>query len=688
MNIRKFILSLCLLPLTVMAQINTDRVMAIARNALYFEDYVLSIQYFNQVIAAKPYLYEPYFYRALAKFNLDDYSGAEADCNRALERNPFVVGSYQVRGLARIRQQKYDEAVSDYQTALKYDPENTVLWHNLSLCHLLQKKYDDAESDLDNLIRISPRYATAYLMRGEVFLNKKDTVQALADFDKAIEIERYEPGGWSAKGIVLLQQGKYKEAEQNFDQAIQLSVRNAGNYINRALARFNQNNLRGAMSDYDMALDVDPNNFLGHYNRGLLRARVGDDNRAIEDFDFVLNIDPDDMMATFNRGVLRSQTGDYRGAISDFTRVLNVYPNFLTGYYQRAEARRKIGDRKGAEEDEFVIMKAQLDQANSRVSGGGNKASSDKSEDGEESEGAKTRKQSDKNVENYNKLVIADDSELTRTYADDNRGRVQDRNVVIKLEGMFVLTYYEKPSELRRNSNFSRYIDELNHSKQLYRDLVITNAEAPLTEQQVNTHFALIDTHTADIVADSKNAVKRFARALDFYLVQDFSNAVDDLTQSILLDDTFFPAYFMRAVVRCKQMEYQRAENGASADQQSPSVAEQRNPVAGSSQPMGEDNLDYNVVRRDFDKVIELAPDFVYGYFNRGCLLASLNDYRAALRDFDKAIEIKPDFAEAYFNRGLTNIYLGNNKQGIADLSEAGELGIASAYNIIKRFSD
>ncbi|KAA6308014.1 Tryptophan synthase alpha chain, partial [termite gut metagenome] len=42
------------------AQINTERVMMIARNALYFEDYVLSIQYFNQVINAKPYLYEPY----------------------------------------------------------------------------------------------------------------------------------------------------------------------------------------------------------------------------------------------------------------------------------------------------------------------------------------------------------------------------------------------------------------------------------------------------------------------------------------------------------------------------------------------------------------------------------------------------------------------------------------------------
>ena len=136
MNIRKLLLLLLFVPALMKAQINTDRVMAIARNALYFEDYVLSIQYFNQVISAKPYLYEPYFYRGMAKFYLDDYVGAESDCNQAIDRNPFVVGAYQIRGLARIRQQKYPDAIQDYTSALRLDPENVVLWHNLSLCHM------------------------------------------------------------------------------------------------------------------------------------------------------------------------------------------------------------------------------------------------------------------------------------------------------------------------------------------------------------------------------------------------------------------------------------------------------------------------------------------------------------------------------------------------------------------------
>lgn len=673
--IKKILTLLWLFPTLLCAQINTERVMAIARNALYFEDYVLSIQYFNQVINAKPYLFEPYFFRGLAKINLEDFQGAEADCDMAIQRNPFVVGAYQIRGLARIRQNKFDGAIEDYKSALKYDPENLVLWHNLSLCHIQKKDFEAAKEDLGHLLAIAPRYTRAYLMRGEVYLRQNDTIQALNDFEHAIEMDRYDADGWSARAIVRIQQGKYKEAEADLDQAIHLSAKNAGNYINRALARFHQNNLRGAMSDYDLALDIDPNNFLGHYNRGLLRAQVGDDNRAIEDFDFVLEMEPDNMMATFNRGLLRAQTGDYRGAISDYSKVIDEYPNFMAGYYHRAEARKKIGDRKGAEQDEFKVMKMQIDRRNG-VATAGDKDVAD-NQDGED-KGGKTRKKSDKNMNNYRKIVIADDSEVNQRYTSDYRGRVQDRNVVIKPEPMYALTYYEKASDVKRGVHFHKYIDDLNSSRLFPKTLRITNMEAPLTEEQVRFHFALIDAHTSDIVADQQDVRKRFMRGLDFYLVQDFSSSIDDFTKAILQDDTFFPAYFMRALVRWKQLEYRKAEGGM-------------NDAAGGMQEAKTPEVtahDYDIVKKDLDQVIELAPDFVYAYYNRGNVYATLKDYRAALADYDKAIELNRDFGDAYFNRGLTHIFLGNNKQGIADLSKAGELGIVSAYNVIKRFTE
>ena len=141
----------------------------------------------------------------------------------------------------------------------------------------------------------------------------------------------------------------------------------------------------------------------------------------------------------------------------------------------------------------------------------------------------------------------------------------------------------------------------------------------------------------------------------------------------------FFPAYFMRALVRCKQLEYRKAEAAMSEGATSGTHEVKKAEVTA---------IDYEIVKSDLDNVIRLAPDFVYGYYNRGNVSSVLKDYRAALADYDKVIELNPDFAEAYFNRGLTHIFLGNNKKGISDLSKAGELGIVSAYNIIKRFTD
>ena len=290
-------------------------------------------------------------------------------------------------------------------------------------------------------------------------------------------------------------------------------------------------------------------------------------------------------------------------------------------------------------------------------------------------ENNKTRKKSDKNMNNYRKIVVADNEEGEEKYKSDYRGRVQDKNVNIVPQPMFVLTYYEKHDDVKRQVNYYKFIETLNNQKVLPGRLIITNEEAPLTEEQATKHFASIDEQTAAIVADPNDVNKRFARSLDFYLVQDFASAIEDLNQAIIIEGNFFPVYFNRALIRYKQLEYQKMEKEYDL---------KVNPGEKSAVKAA----DYEMVKRDLDKVIELAPDFVYAYYNRGNVLSILKDYRAAIVDYDRAIQLDPKFADAYFNRGLTHIFLGNNRQGIQDLSKAGELGLFSAYNIIKRFTE
>ena len=178
---RKLLFLLLLVPMTSWAQFNTDRLVMIGRSALYYEDYVLSIQYFNQAITAKPYLFEPWYYRAVAKYYLDDYVGAEGDCTEAISRNPYVVGIYELRGLCRIQQKNFTDAIADYNQALRYDPESLNLWHNRALCRMEQKDYDHALADLDTMSIRWSRNARVYAMKAQVYLLQKEIRTLLSD---------------------------------------------------------------------------------------------------------------------------------------------------------------------------------------------------------------------------------------------------------------------------------------------------------------------------------------------------------------------------------------------------------------------------------------------------------------------------------------------------------------------------
>lgn len=669
------------------AQINTDHMMMVGRNALYFKDYVLSIQYFNQVVNAKPYLSDPYFFRGLAKFYLDDYGGAEADCSQAIERNPFVSDAYQVRALARMRLGRFDEAIRDYRAAVQLDPENEGIWHNMALCYGHTERYDEAIGVLDTLHHIAPKYAPALTMRAQVNIQRRDTVAALADIGESMKIDKYDAATYSMRAILYLQQERYAEAEEDLTYAIHL-MPSSGDYINRALARYHQQNLRGAMSDYDIAIDLDPNSFLGHYNRGLLRAQVGDNNRAIEDFDFVIEREPDNTIAVFNRALLRVQTGDYEGAESDFTLVLKDYPSFLYGYECRADVRDRLGKRRLAEEDRLVLLKAQLS------SWGGGDSQKDDNAAADDDEDSDVRRKSDRNVKKYNRLVVADDDLALEgsEYAQGYRGKVQNRNIHVELLPLCVVTCYEKENKLTRNILYHHDIDDVNQRGVLPRQLMVTTSETALTEEQINFHFADIDEQTKqvagkmvdddDVTSQQASAIHWFARGLDFYLVQDFISAIADYSSAIAADGGLWMAYFNRAVARYKQAQIdgENAETSTAADFRATDVAA----AAGETSQYAS----YQLCLADLGKVIDLAPDFSYAWYNRANVFAMLHDYQAAIADYNEVIAMNPTFAEAYYNRGLTRLFLGQNEEGTADLSKAGELGLYGAYNLIKRFSE
>ena len=215
---------LFIIPLTAVGQINTNSVMDLGRDALFFKNYMLSIQYFNRVIEAKPYLAQPFFFRAIAKMQLEDYSGVVADGTAAIERNAFLTEAYGVRAIGYIETNEYKKAVADYVHLLEINPRETNALYNLSLCYLRMKEYNKAEETLAELTR----YATEgkdriALIKADCAINKGDTLLALKHLDESLALDSLQDKAWAFKGELLLKRKNYKEAIEDYTIAIKLN---------------------------------------------------------------------------------------------------------------------------------------------------------------------------------------------------------------------------------------------------------------------------------------------------------------------------------------------------------------------------------------------------------------------------------------------------------------------------------
>lgn len=661
------------------AQVNTDQVLRIGQNALYFEDYMLSIQYFNQAIQAKPYLAQPYFFRAIAKLNLEDYSGAEADASTALSLNPYLTDAWEVRGVARQNLGLNRQAIEDYSEALKLLPRNRQLLFNKALALNEIKDYGAAAETFEELIRYYPGFENAYLGRARVELAQADTTAALNDIEKALKINANTLNAYIMRAdIAISSEGDFQQALSDIDHAIRLQPRLAGLYINRAFLRYKLDSYSGAMADYDYALTLDPLNAIALFNRGLLLAEVNANDLALDDFNRVLELDPDDYRALYNRAIIHRAKGNYDQAVADISCVAQQFPDFPGAFYLRASIYREQGRLAKAEDDykkanalSKALTPAVAEKYESIT------ATAPSAGDSNEDDAPETPSEGEVSRRFATLLTVDDNADFREEYNNSAiRGRIQDRNINVEVEGMMLLSFYSSPTELRRNTYYVREVDDLNATRMLRFVLIVTNDVPTIDEASAARHFQSIDYYNSYLSTHQARPIDYIGRALDFLTVRDYVNAEKDAERAIALTPDLVLAYMVRA--QAAYGRYILEKNTTKGSDSSKLDALTRASLARKAL---EDIL------ADYNKIIELSPRMDIAWFNKGNILLEMEDYNGAAQAYTQAIELKSDFGEAYYNRGYIALRAGLQNEGVADLGKAGELGVIPAYNLIKRMT-
>ena len=646
-RIRIIVFFLLLATMTVKAQWNTGSMLRMGQNAIYFDDYVSAIENFNGIIRVKPYLSEPYFFRGLAKQNLDDHEGALSDFTKALELNPNYFHAYLYRGVALSSMQRFEEALEDFNEAISLDPAAAYAYAYRGMTEAAMGRYKEAECDYSKALMLDDQLLAAYLNRAMVREKLEKWEGAMADCNAAIRLNMFSDDAYGLRGYLHYQQKDYHNAIEDFNRALKANPENKRILMSRAMVWYEMKKYPETLADYSKVIGIDSNYIYAYYNRALLRAEVGETNAAISDLDKVVEMNPDNILIFFNRGLLKMEIKDWYGAYDDFTESIRLYPDFVKAYLVRSAVDEELNRIEEAEKDRYAAMRI-MDRYK-RMKAGDRNALVD-------------------TTANFRKLI--DINARQDEVRDVINGRVQDKRVIIELQDVFFVQYLSLDS-LRSGKvqYYNKHIMAYNQAHNYRPSITVCNKRPVYPEGFVQTNIGELSAR----ISGTEKADDYLLRG-GFYLSSgDYPAAIADFSAITAREPDNLLALFNLANARMMMYDYIE-----SVDDKTPRVVGER--------PNEIRKVDYSLVLEGYRRCLEIDPDFVFARFNIGNVYAKNGEIDKAIEVYTQVIRQDRELAEAYFNRGLLYIYIGQKAQASADLSKAGELGITSAYNIIKRY--
>jgi tetratricopeptide (TPR) repeat protein len=625
------------------------------REHLINSHYTYAIADFSILIQSDSSLYEGYFFRGIAKYNLNDYIGALQDFNKALNINPVFTQAYHYRAITFSQLNRFDEAMKDYENAISLRPDNVGIYFSRGITYLMSQKFDKSIADFNIFLRHESNSSDAFVNRGTAYLMSKDTVRALEDYNKAIYFNSFDPNGYIRRARIYAMKNENQKAMRDLDQAIRLDSTSSFVFFSRALVKYALDDINGALNDLTKVITLDPHNALSYYNRALIRSQIGDYNNALDDYGHVMEINPDNVLAYFNRAAVEIELNDYNAAIIDYTRAIELYPDFATAYMNRSIVKNRTGQYESARKD-YEIAQQKIIQFRKDAS------------DSTFSIFADTSK-------TFNKLLALDADFTKKTF----NNRLENRNIGLLIQPLFKFSEgAEKQNIALDKQYFFPLIDDFLKNENL-KEVALSNQNIEID----NITASKMDSISEILIRRTDNKEKAlgyFIKGMSQAQIKQYTSSINYYSKAIELDPTNIFYYLNRSVTQSEMIDFiSNIENSI------PKLSLNDN-IVSSKNITNQRVFDYNEAINDLNKIESLNPNFAYLHYNNGNLLCLSNKMPEAIESYTKAIKQYPYFAEAYFNRGLISIYLRDTEKGCIDISKSGEIGVKDAYPIIKKY--
>ncbi len=276
-------ISLILIPLFLFSQEKK-----LYRKAVNSEDLNKKIELFSQVIKLNPKNLDAYFYRAIAKDEKGDYTGAIVDYSKIIIEDPDA-DTYLNRGNSRFNIGDFEAAKLDYAKAYELDKNLINARYSLGCVKYDLGDYNGAFLDFNSIVQnffyrqksivIPIHVYKSLLMRAQVYEALGNNLKAIKDYSIIIYIKPNDENYYN-RGKLLMNMKLYKYANADFKKSVLLNKNNAYAYFYRGASYLFLGKYLNAISDFSEAIKFDTMDFDAHLGLAMAYNNVKDPNNA------------------------------------------------------------------------------------------------------------------------------------------------------------------------------------------------------------------------------------------------------------------------------------------------------------------------------------------------------------------------------------------------------------------------
>lgn len=284
------------------------------------------IEFLNKAIETDSLLSYAYYFRGIAKANLNDLEGAAADYMKAQEIDLSNVEALKMATSLYVKLENYEATIENYNKLIEVEPKNIDAFFQRGTFKMKISDYKGAINDLSQAIKLSPDYGEAYFNRGKAYAQDGKFKEAISDFEKSISEEFKLSTSYFNSGLAWLKLQQLDKAKANLTNCVKITSDNEfvdDAYQLLGTIELMQNNYLKSIDFFNKSIEKNPANIETIYNRALAYGYQKEFQKAINDLDLCLKNGMEKAEVYFARGVQKINLQDFKGGCADLNTAVN-----------------------------------------------------------------------------------------------------------------------------------------------------------------------------------------------------------------------------------------------------------------------------------------------------------------------------------------------------------------------------